>query len=105
MINLEKVSEGIDYEIVPNVEDEDRWAVEIIRGQYQGKGFIFDEIQIDGQSGNLSFKLTAGDLNTGEYIDTTGEDIQMFAGDVLEDIIKNGIASGAVQLNGEDSDQ
>lgn len=47
MINLNKVSEGVDYNIVPDMEEED----------------------------------------------------------VLEDIIKNGIARGEIELDGEDSDQ
>ena len=105
MINLEKVSEGIDYEIVPNVEVEDRWAVQIIRGKYKGLGMVFDDIQINGKTGQLSFALSVIDIVQDDIVNSDNPDIQKFAGDIIEDIIKNGIASGAVQLNGEDSDQ
>lgn len=105
MINLDKVSEGIDYNIVSNTEDDERWAVEIIRGEYQNIGFIYDDIQLDGTTGSLSFKLTAISLRDGTPLDSTNRDLQLYAGDVLEDIIKNGIASGAIELDGKDSDQ
>lgn len=105
MINLDKVSEGIDYNIVSNTKDDERWAVEILRGDYQHIGFIYDDIQLDGTSGSLSFKLTAISLHDGTPLDSTNRDLQLYAGDVLEDIIKNGIASGAIELDGKDSDQ
>lgn len=105
MINVEKVSEGIDYRVVPNVDDDDRWAVEIIRGPYSNTGFIYDDVQIDKPSGKLVFKFTAISLRDGTPLDSTNRDLQLYAGDVLEDIIKNGIASGAIELDGKDSDQ
>lgn len=105
MIDLNKVSEGIDYNIVPNTENDDRWAVEILRGDYQATGFIFDKIEFDGTTGQLKFKLTAIDLRSGSALNSDYQDLQLYAGAVLEDIIKNGIASGAVELHGQDSDQ
>ena len=105
MIDLNKVSEGVDYNIVPDMEEDHVWAVEILRGDYADTGFIFDQVDLTQETGKVSFKLTAISLRDGSPLDSTNRELQLFAGDVLEDIIKNGIARGEIELDGEDSDQ
>lgn len=105
MIDLNKVSEGVDYYLVPDMEEDHVWAVEILRGDYADTGFIFDQVDLTQETGKVSFKLTALSLRDGSPLDSTNRELQLFAGDVLEDIIKNGIARGEIELDGEDSDQ
>jgi hypothetical protein len=105
MIDLNKVSEGVDYNIVPDMEEDHVWAVEILRGDYADTGFIFDQVDLTQETGKVSFKLTAISLRDGSPLDSTNRELQLFAGDVLEDIIKNGIARGEIELDGKDSDQ
>lgn len=103
MINLEKVSEGVHYNLVPNSEDTEAWAVEIIRGEYAGIGFLYDNITIDGKSGQMSFRVSGVDLKDRSHIDTSEEKIEDFAFEVLEDIVKNSIANGSIELTEADS--
>lgn len=106
MINLNKVSEGIDYEIVSENSDESKWAVQVLRGNFVGVGFVYDEVSINGERGEISFKLTALDIQTNQPAELEDEEkAQYFAADILEDIIKNGIANGSVVLNGQDKDK
>lgn len=106
MIDLNKVSEGVDYNIVPHTQEEEVWAVEIIRGQYEGLGLIFEDIKFDRTY--LSFKLSTISLEDGSAVEQD-EQLKTYAGDVIEDIIKNAIANGTIDLSesedGKDSDQ
>jgi hypothetical protein len=105
MIDVNKVSEGVDYNFMPIAETDGRWAVEVLTGDFAKVGFLFADVQFNKEHRNVSFKLTAVDLYDGSPVDTSNTKIQQYAGEILEDIIKNGISRGTVELDGEDSDQ
>ena len=105
MIDLNKVSEGVDYNFVPITKTDGKWAVEVLTGDFVNVGFLFDDVQFDKEQHNVTFKLTAISLRDGSPVNSKTPEIQQYAGEILEDIIKNGIANGMVKLDGEDSDQ
>ena len=105
MINLDKVSEGVHYELIPNLELEEAWAVQVIRGEYTGLGFLYEDITFDGKTGQMSFRVSGVNLETKEPVEVNETKIEDFAFEILEDIVKNSIASGSIQLVESDSDE
>lgn len=106
MINLNKVSEGIDYKITVSNPEEATWSVEAIRGEYAGTSFVYEDVSVDGQRGEISFRLTATNAETNELVEFDDEEkVQYLAADIVEDIVKNGISNGTVKINGQNENQ
>jgi len=103
MIDINKVSEGIDYTIISSPIDNhsDAWFVSVLRGDFAGYSIAFNHVKIDGKTGTMSFTYVAVDANDNEVRSETLDD---FSGMVLEDIIKTEIANGGIEFYGADSD-
>jgi hypothetical protein len=97
MINLDKVSEGIDYELIPvdYVDNEAAWDVRILRGVFSETVLRYGTIKFDGERDCLTFDfrvVTSPDMD----LDSNDLDLQQYAGEVLEDILERGIQEGWV---------
>jgi hypothetical protein len=107
MINLDKMSEGVDYELIPveYVDNEAAWDVRILRGEFTETVLRFGTIKYDGERDCLTFDVRVVDSPDGE-LDSSSEDLQEFSGAILEDILERGINEGWVygteKKNGED---
>lgn len=103
MIDLNKLCEGIDYQIIPfpEVDNDQAWVVSILRGSYTGYRLFFTGIEYDGTSGQLRFRLDV--LNDSDFVSADG-DLQNYAFDLLTDIIKNGIANGSLVIDDKNTD-
>ena len=107
MINLDKMSEGVDYELIPveYVDNEAAWDVRILRGEFTETVLRFGTIKYDGERDCLTFDFRVVDSPDGE-LDSSSEDLQEFSGAILEDILERGINEGWVygteKKNGED---
>ena len=107
MINLDKMSEGVDYELIPveYVDNEAAWDVRILRGEFTETVLRFGTIKYDGERDCLTFDFRVVDSPDGE-LDSSSEDRQEFSGAILEDILERGINEGWVygteKKNGED---
>lgn len=107
MINLDKVSEGVDYELIPveYVDNEAAWDVRILRGEFTETVLRFGTIKYDGERDCLTFDFRVVESPDDE-LDSSSEDLQEFSGAILEDILERGINEGWVygteKKNGED---
>ncbi len=107
MINLDKVSEGVDYELIPveYVDNEAAWDVRILRGEFTETVLRFGTIKYDGERDCLTFDFRVVESPDDE-LDSSSEDLQEFSGSILEDILERGINEGWVygteKKNGED---
>ena len=107
MINLDKMSEGVDYELIPveYVDNEAAWDVRILRGEFTETVLRFGTIKYDGERDCLTFDFRVVDSPDDE-LDSSSEDLQEFSGAILEDILERGINEGWVygteKKNGED---
>ena len=108
MIDLDKISEGIDYELIPvdYVDNEAAWDIRILRGQFSETVLRYGTIRFDGEQDCLTFDfrvVTSPDPD----LDSNDVDLQTHAGDILMDILERGISEGWVygteQKNGEES--
>ena len=107
MINLDKMSEGVDYELIPveYVDNEAAWDVRILRGEFTETVLRFGTIKYDGERDCLTFDFRVVESPDDE-LDSSSEDLQEFSGAILEDILERGINEGWVygteKKNGED---
>lgn len=107
MINLDKMSEGVDYELIPveYVDNEAAWDVRILRGEFTETVLRFGTIKYDGDRDCLTFDFRVVESPDSD-LDSSSEDLQEFSGAILEDILERGINEGWVygteKKNGED---
>lgn len=97
MINLDKVSEGIDYELIPveYVDNEAAWDVRILRGKFSETVLRFGTIKYDGERDCLTFDFRVV-TSPDPHLSSDDEGLQEYSGSVLEDILERGISEGWV---------
>lgn len=97
MINLNKLSEGIDYELIPveYVDNEAAWDVRILRGEFTETVLRYGTISFDGVEENLRFDFRVVESPDPD-ISSEVVVLQEFAADILEDILDRGINEGWV---------
>lgn len=105
MINLNKLSEGVDYELIPveYVDNQSAWDVRILRGIYTESVIRYGTIKFDGERECLTFDfrvVTSPDPD----LDSNDTDLQEFAADILEDILERGLREGWVYSKEKDND-
>jgi hypothetical protein len=93
--NLNKKNEGVDYELVPSDEHEQAWNVRLLSGNYPETLLKYGTISFNEVEGCMTFNFS---IVSSPDPDITTEDIdlQIEAGNVLEDIIAQGIQDGSV---------
>lgn len=96
-IDVDKVSEGIHYELIPveYVDNEAAWDVRILRGEFTETVIRYGTIKFDGERDCLTFDFRV--VTTPHFdLDSNNVDLQEFAADILEDILDRGIREGWV---------
>lgn len=101
MIDLDKVSEGVDYQLVPVTDstNQQAWDVRFLTG-------LFSECVV--RYGNVSFKEDMMTFNftlistPDDQVTEDNVDLQQHAGVVLEDIIARAIADGSIVTKDKD---
>ena len=98
MIDLDKIAEGIDYEIQPfdGSDNEQSWQVFVKTGVYRQMVLLFTSIKFDGPNSKLTFALNAMNLDLSEPEITQA--LKDHAADILEDIIKSNLAKGTLVI-------
>ena len=85
-----------DYELIPDPEDMDLWNVRILEGEYTETVLKFGAISFnEAGEGTMTFNFHVvsspdGSLTVEDF------DLQQFAGELLEAIIRDGIDTGSV---------
>ena len=97
MIDVDKKSDGVDYELIPveYVDNEAAWDIRILRGEFTESVLRYGTIKFDGERDCLTFDFRVVSTPDPD-LDSTNEDLQVFAGAVLEDILERGISEGWV---------
>ena len=95
MINLDKVSEGITYELIPVDEspNDAAWDIRILEGQYVESILRFGKVALheDGKHLAFNFEVVSSPDDT---LTENDEALQDFAAEVLEDIMERAINEG-----------
>lgn len=95
-IDLNKMSEGIDYEVIPAaVDNEQAWDIRFLRGDFVETVIRYGAISFDGKEKCLRFNFTIISSPDPD-LDTTYVPLQEFAADVLEDVLEKSHANGTL---------
>jgi hypothetical protein len=103
-IDVNKVSEGVHYELIPMEEDSQAWAIRILEGAFSETVIKFGNVEFDGRGDDTIMKYNFFIVSTPDD-DLTEEDtyLQKWAGDILQDVIANGIETGATMFKDKES--
>ena len=90
MINVDKLSEGVDYELIPSPENEQSWWIRVLTGPYVETVIQFGAISINGpeEAINYNFEIIE---TPDDSLNPDDEDFQQFTGLVLHDVIEMAI--------------
>lgn len=87
MINIDKMSEGVDYELIPaRIENEQAWWVRLLRGPFVETVVSFGNIQVNGKEEQLHFNFTIIE-SPDESLNPDVVEFQNHVGSVLHDIL------------------
>lgn len=94
-IDLEKLSENVDYELVPvdNVENDQAWDIRILRGEFVETIIRYGNITFDGVRDCLTFNF-AVIYSPDPEVTSENVEIQEHAGKILEDILERSYHEG-----------
>jgi len=94
-INLNKKSEGVYYELIPSDEHSQAWHVRILEGDYIETVLQYGAISFNEVKDCMTFNFS---VVSSPDADLTSEDegLQIEAGDILQEIIRQGIEDGSL---------
>jgi hypothetical protein len=96
-IDVDKISEGIDYELIPAaVDNEQAWDVRFLRGDFVETVIRYGNVSFDGTEDCLKFNFLIISSPDPE-LKTTYVPLQEHAADVLEDILEKSYHNGTLQ--------
>jgi len=93
-MNLEKVCEGIDYELTPSDEDNQMaWNVRILKGEFPETVIRFGKLRFEEEYLHFDFIVVSSPDSTA---DEDNIELQDYAAEILEDILINAEANGSL---------
>jgi hypothetical protein len=99
MINIDKMSEGIDYEMVPSpIENEQAWCIRFLAGPFVETVISFGNLQVDGKEEAINFNFSVIESPI-EDLNPDNQDLQQWCGSVLHDVLDMAIAKGDAVIN------
>jgi len=89
------MKEGIDYQIIPDRNDEQSWNVRILKGIFTETVLKYGTVKFNEIPENMSFDFIIVYTPDTE-LKVSDEKLQEFAGYMLEKIMAQGIEEGSV---------
>lgn len=94
-LDVNKVSEGVDYKLIP-VEDspnEQAWEIRILRGEFTETVIRYGNVAFDGNRDCLTFNFMVS-YSPDEDLTSENVALQEHAADILEDILEKAHSEG-----------
>ena len=106
-LNLDKPSEHLDYTLEPTqIGSDNAWNVNLLRAPYNDVTIRYNNVKLDGEKGQISFNFDVVDTPDSSVYNVDNTDLQLFAGEVLEDILEAAIKTRSLQTKeSNDGDQ
>tara|TARA_Y200000002_G_scaffold377952_1_gene384419 strand:+ start:1994 stop:2290 length:297 start_codon:yes stop_codon:yes gene_type:complete len=93
-----------DYELIPSDEDEQAWNVRALTGKFNETILRFGSIAFnESKEGVMTFNFHIV-YSPDDNITTENVELQEYAGDLLQAIIRDGIETGSVITKEKDSE-
>lgn len=104
MINVDKVLEGVHYELIaPDVPNDQAWDIRVLEGEFVESILRFGNVAVNGKDNCLNFNFNIISSPDPD-LTVAYEPLQLFAGAVLEDILEQAIASGKIDMQDVNED-
>ena len=98
MINVDKLSEGVDYKLIPSPENEMSWWVRILTGPFVETVVQFGAISINGPDEAIHYNFEIIETQD-DSLTPDNEDFQKFTGLILHDVIEMAIMKDELIMN------
>lgn len=97
MINIDKLSEGVDYELIPSPENDQSWWIRVLTGPYVETVIQFGAITINGpdEAIHYNFEIIESPDDT---LSPDDENFQQFTGLILTDVIEMAITKDELMM-------
>lgn len=90
MINVDKLSEGVDYKLIPSPENDQSWWIRVLTGPYVETVIQFGAITINGPDEAIHYNFEIIETPD-DTLNTDDENFQQYTGLVLHDVIEMAI--------------
>ena len=98
VIDINKMSEGVDYELIPStVKNEQAWWVRLLTGPYLESVVSFGNLRVNGKEEQIHFNFTIIETPI-EGLTPDDVEFQNYIGSVLHDVLDNAIAKKEVEM-------
>lgn len=99
-LDLDKPSQGVDYELVPAYAQDgsQTWEIMIYRAPFGGSKIRYNNVQLDGEGDEtqLNFNFDVIETEYPELVNDENAELQQFAADILIDVIELAIKDGSI---------
>ena len=89
-MDIDRLSEGVDYEFVPAANDDNAWQVRMLTGPYPETVIMFDKLAVDGKEEQINFNFTIIE-SPAEDLTVDDIDLQQAVGSVLFYILEDSL--------------
>jgi hypothetical protein len=96
-MDINRLSEGIDYEFVPAPSDEQAWQVRMLTGPFPETIVQFGQLTVDGKQEAIHFDFTIVETPQSD-LDISNEDLQQCLGSVLFYILEDSLSKGEAEI-------
>ena len=99
MINIDKLSEGVDYELIPSTEsaNDQAWWIRFLSGPFVETVVQFGNVRVNGKQEQIHFNFTVVESPI-DGLSPDDVDFQNYVGSVLHDVLDNAIAKKEVVM-------
>jgi hypothetical protein len=98
MIDVNKISEGVDYELIPAAQtNEQAWWIRMLTGPFPETVISFGNLSVDGKDESIHFNFSVVESPDPE-LSPDNEALQQYCGMVLHDVIEMSMSRDEVQI-------
>lgn len=105
MVDLNKVSENIHYQLIPQKENEQYgWDVRLLEGPHPETVIRFGTVSIDGVDDQMKWNMDIVS-SPDENLTTESLTLQEYCGNILLDILETSIADGSAVFRDQETNE
>ena len=96
-MDIDRLSEGVDYEFVPAPNDDQAWQVRMLTGPFPETVIMFDKLSVDGKEEQINFNFTIVE-SPAEDLTVDDVNLQQAVGSVLFYILEDSLSNNTAEI-------
>lgn len=105
MVDINKVSENIHYQLIPQQDNESEgWDVRLLEGPHPETVIRYGTVSIDGKDDQMRWNMEIVS-SPDENLTTESLTLQEFCGNILLDILETSIAEGSAIFRDQENQE